>query len=179
MKRLVALLLVFTMVFALCACGKKDEAPAPKSTLAPEYDIGPSPEETDYVSIEDVKLVLVETGKARPNIKVRCLYPKGELETYPNRLWINCYYLNSDDEVIQNFTAAFKHPAYNQVVWSKSNNYSHMNGDDVFYLKEVSKIQFVWYKFQTIEGGKSTWQRELDFLSPISFDVANLEIENT
>ena len=28
MKKLVALLLVFVMVFALCACGAKEEAPA-------------------------------------------------------------------------------------------------------------------------------------------------------
>ena len=89
MKRTSAILLVLSIMFALCGCGKtreltaeereqifyevaaekgldlsnqaatawqqtKDamtEAPAPQSTLAPLYDAGPSPTDTDFIKI--------------------------------------------------------------------------------------------------------------------------------
>ena len=153
------------------------EAPPPQSTLAPLYDKGPSPTNNDYISIEEVRLVPVEEGKYRPNIKVRCLYPEGALQVYPQQAWVYCYYLNNEDEVIQQFSAVFNHLGYNQAMWSKAMNYSHMNGNDIFDLKEVSKIKFSYYHMITITGGRTSWQNEWDFLTPITFSVADLEIE--
>ncbi len=175
MRKAISLLLALSMIFALCGCGKtreltaeereqifyevaaekgldlsnqaaaawqqpKDamtEAPAPQSTLAPLYDVGPSPTDTDFICIEDMRLISVGDGKYRPDMKLRCMYPEDALQVYP--------------QTVQIF--------YN-------------------YLNEISAIQVSYYDMHTVIGGRVSWQNEWDFLSPVEFNVADLEIEN-
>lgn len=148
-----------------------------KASTGEGYDKGPNPTGKDFISVEDLKLVRCDNGLVRPNVKVRCLYPKGELEKYPQNLDLYCNYINEDGEVIESLCLCFEHLAYDQVMWSKAEEFSHMNGEDRFAPQKVKKIQFSWYKMYTIEGGRCIWQNEWDFADPIEFVVSQLDYE--
>lgn len=151
------------------------EAPAPQSTLAPLYDAGPSPTDTDFICTEDMKLLSVGDGKYRPDMKIRCMYPEDALQVYPQSVQIHYNYLNNDNEIIMSDSLVVQHLAYNQSCWT--NTGVVQGGGDSFDLSEISAIQVSYYEMRTVIGGRVSWQNEWDFLSPVKFNVADLEIE--
>ena len=151
------------------------QAPPPQSTLAPLYDVGPSPVDEDFIAIEEIKLVYYGNGLYKPDIKVRCLYPEDALQTYPQDLNLYCNFLDSNGDIVHSFTACFSHLSYGKAMWASANNFSHMNGENTFDPTEVSQIEFTWYHMKTISGGRVAWQQEWDLLEPVIFNVADLE----
>ncbi len=74
MKKLVALLLVFVMVFALCACGAKEEAPAaPAEDAAPVEEAAPASEVKVSVFWYEESDVYLSTVRAELNKELDAL----------------------------------------------------------------------------------------------------------
>lgn len=69
MKKIIALVLALTMVFALCACGSAAQAPAAAETPAPVVENTPAPPEgmqsTLPGAVEETAPVVEETNEAR------------------------------------------------------------------------------------------------------------------
>ena len=210
MKKIVAILLLLAMMFALCACGSKeltaeekekiyqevakekaekaeagaqDQADASESKYeglersklgeAAETYMASSPEEEDYVSIDDIKLVKMSDGKYRPNILITNHYP----DRVPETVNVYCNYLNDKGEIVENFCVVLGRLGPNQSIWTSAVNYQHSNGNDIFELSDVSEIQFVHYEMLSILSVQDVWYQDFAFLSPISFKVADLSIQ--
>lgn len=151
--------------------------PAPQTTLAPLYDVGPSPTDTDFLTIEEIKLVPLDNGRVRPDMKIRCLYPEGVLQLYPQSAEVFYNYLNNDGEIIASNSVVWHQLAYNICGWTRTNAFTVQHGDDSFDPNEVKAIMIMRYDMRTIIGGRVSWKNSWSFLSPVQFNVDKLEIE--
>lgn len=201
MRRIIALILALSMMFALCACGgseelsdeekekiyqevarekaKSEQAAAEKSKYEglTESMLGEQavsymaeyPTESDYVSIEGIKLVPADDGKYIPDVLIKNLYE----ERIPDTINVYCNYINSKGEVVEQVVVALGRIAYNQSMWSSAASSKFT----AFDLSEITEIQFANYEILCILSAQDIWYQNFAFVSPISYKTADIEIE--
>lgn len=110
MKKIIALLLALSMVFALCACGSKDDASEKASAEKPA---NVTEKVSAQISVEDFKIVKIENGELWYKVKVRNI-TESDLE----RITFDFQILDNNGDVLfyQSFGAT--NVAAGQAIWA-------------------------------------------------------------
>ena len=168
MKRILALLLTLTMVFALCACGgSKTEAPAsepvPASESKPVSEMKPEPTETPetpahaeeeaQIAVEDFEIKGVEEdGCFRFTVKIRNITDR-DLE----KIVFDYQVLDQNGDILLDQSCGASNVAAGQAIWAGPYRIK-----DGAHSDEFAAICFVsppsWHKSRTPLKEKVTFQ---------------------
>ena len=179
MKRIIALLLALVMVFALCACGKKESAPEEQVVVHTEkgdvvIPVSQGGETLDepFFEILDARLKSAAgslKGKFWLDLKVKCLYPVDKHENYPNPFHIYVTWLDKDGAIIKSDYYRLPDLNYEDIAWTSAYN---KGNDSLMDLNEVATVKVTSYKAFLPE--KNDWD-EYHFDDPLVFTLADLE----
>lgn len=168
MKKIVALLLVLVIMFALCGCGG-NSTPQETNTAAENNA------ENDFIKIEEVKIISAEEVWQEkdlyvPDFKITCLCPSPKDGSYPDTLNINYAYLDGEGAVVQSCTVQVYKMMYGDTVWASSYDSSYTK-DKLIKPEQYSALKFIGYD---VFWGSAGGFKQYNFENPQVYDIAEL-----
>lgn len=189
MKRLLALMLTLTMVFALCACGSKELTDEEKEAIYQEVaekkaavqvsdnkndaiNTGPSGEsEEAFFEFYEARLYpSYRTGYYYPDVKFKCLYSQKSEGKIPKFI-IYFHFLDKDGTIVKQESIGIEDLNYGDIAWTcsfPSGRHTEMD----FSLDEVATVEIVAYKVYNQDAEN----KKIHLKEPVAYSTAGLEI---